>query len=98
MHRLTIAVAVVTGLLGAAAPVMAGEKDDFLAACNKRTDGQAVELCICKADFATKTLDGRMLGYVIAAMGSDKTDIPEDVLTAWNDYVAQSNATCKPGY
>lgn len=79
-------------------PALAGVREDFQSACNKRTDGQAVELCTCKADFAVKALDERMLGYVIASMASDATDIPEDVLGRWNDYVAESNRVCKPGY
>jgi hypothetical protein len=84
--------------VGAPLPALADQADDFLAACNKATDGQSVEMCKCKAKFAVKTLDERMLGYVITAMAGSNASVPADVLKRWDAYLSQSNRTCKPNY
>jgi hypothetical protein len=82
--------------LGAGA-AEAGQKEDFLAACLKRTGGNA-ELCTCKADVAPKLIDARMMDYVILGMQDRGGGVPNDIQAKWNDYVAQSNRVCIPGY
>lgn len=83
---------VLTGAAIAGSPT-AAQKTEFYEACAKRSDAA---LCKCKAEFAAKTLDGRMMGYVIGAMASN-TPAPADINDRWNDYIVGSTRTCGSG-
>lgn len=53
-------------------------------------------LCSCKADAALKLVDSDFMGMVIASMKGKAPPTNQNV--AYNNYIAKSNAVCKPGY
>lgn len=97
MRNLTMMAVALAVLAFDASSAQAGQKEDFLAACLKRTGGNT-ELCTCKADVAPKLIDATMMGYVILEMQDRGGAVPEDIQAKWNDYVAESNRVCLPGY
>ncbi len=85
------------GIAGALAePALADQTQEFYGACMKISHD--TRLCTCKAEVAPKIADSRMIGYVIASMEGKGGSIPADVMAKWNNYVAESNKRCKPGY
>ncbi|HEY9012441.1 MAG TPA: hypothetical protein VIN06_15640 [Devosia sp.] len=70
------------------------QRAEFYATC--MGIAQNNELCTCKADAALKLIDGEFMGMVIASMKGKAP--PQNQNVAYNNYIAKSNAICKPGY
>jgi hypothetical protein len=77
-----------------AAPVSTGQKADFYKTC--MAIAQNDRLCQCKADAAGKLVDEKFFGMVISAMKGKAPPTSQNV--AYNNYIAKSNAICKPDY
>jgi len=77
-----------------AAPVSGEQKADFYKTC--MAIAQNDRLCSCKADAAAKLVDAQFFGMVIAAMRGKAPPSSQNI--AYNNYIARSNAICKPGY
>jgi hypothetical protein len=96
MKRLAIAItaaALLTGTAHAAPP-----SDEQLAEFYKTCVGisQNETLCSCKREVAPKLLDADFMAVVISSMKGKAPPSEYDV--PYNDYIAQSNAVCIPGY
>lgn len=97
MKTLVIPALVAFGMLTApvlAAPPSAEQKAEFYKTC--MGIAQNDELCGCKRDALEKLIDADFTTIVIASM-KGKT-APESVTVQYDQYIAQSNAICKPGY
>ena len=70
------------------------QRAEFYATCMGIAQDDA--LCSCKADAALELVDGEFMGMVIASMKGKAP--PQNQNVAYNNYIAQSNAICKPGY
>lgn len=77
-----------------AAPPTDAQKAEFYKVC--MGIAQNDELCSCKRDATTQLIDSDFMAIVIASM-KGKT-APESVTVAYDNYIARSNAICKPGY
>ena len=94
-----VRLAVIVFALGLVAPALAAsptaaQKQDFYRVCIGISGDQ--ELCSCKADAATKLIDERFMGVVIASMQGG-SPAPDDY-ERYHSYVARSNQLCKPNY
>lgn len=97
MIRRVLAGLVALGMLSApalAAPPSAEQRAEFYKTC--MGIAQDDTLCSCKADAARKLVDSDFMAMVIAAMKGKAPPAAQNV--AYNDYIARSNAICKPGY
>lgn len=97
MMKKAIAGLVALGFLTApalSAPVTDGQKAEFYKTCMAIAENDT--LCHCKADAATKLVDGQFFGMVISAMQGKAPPTSQNV--AYNTYIAKSNAICSPGY
>jgi hypothetical protein len=97
MKTLVTAGLVALGMLTApalAAAPSAEQRSEFYKTCMgiAQDDG----LCSCKADAALKLIDAEFMGMVIASMKGKAPPSSQNV--AYNNYIAKSNAVCKPGY
>lgn len=77
-----------------AAKPSAEQRTEFYATCMGIAQDDA--LCSCKADTALKLVDADFMAMVIASMKGKAPPAEQNV--PYNDYIAQSNAVCKPGY
>ena len=77
-----------------AAPVSAEQKIEFYKVCMGIAQNDT--LCGCKRDAAEKLIDADFMTIVIASM-KGKT-APQSVTVQYDQYIAQSNAVCIPGY
>ena len=97
MMNRVIAALVAVGMLTvpafAAAP-SAEQRAEFYKTCMGIAQNDA--LCSCKADAALKLVDSDFMAMVIASMKGKAPPAEQNV--PYNDYIAQSNAICKPGY
>lgn len=96
MKRTTILVLTLALLAGtaAAAPPTTDQLAQFHRTCVGISDNEP--LCTCKRDAAEKLVDGEFMAVIIAAMQG--TTPPSRYDVPYNDYIAQSNAICIPGY
>ena len=97
MRNRIVAGLVAVGLLTlpalAAAP-SAEQRTEFYKTCMGIAQDDA--LCSCKADAALQLVDADFMGMVIASMKGKAPPAEQNV--PYNDYIAKSNAICKPGY
>ena len=77
-----------------AASVSAEQKAEFYKTCVGISQNEP--LCTCKADAAVKLIDADFMTMVIASMKGKAPPAEQNV--PYNDYIAQSNAVCIPGY
>lgn len=77
-----------------AAKPSAEQRAEFYKTCMGIAQDDA--LCTCKADAALQLVDADFMAMVIASM-KGKAPPPEQNVP-YNDYIAQSNAVCIPGY
>jgi hypothetical protein len=77
-----------------AVPVSDAQKAEFYKTCMGIAQNDT--LCSCKRDAAPKLIDADFMDVVIASM-KGKTP-PEKYTVPYDQYIAQSNAVCIPGY
>ena len=97
MKTVVVSGLVALGLMTApalAAPPSAEQKAEFYKTC--MGIAQNDELCGCKRDALDRLIDADFTSVVIASM-KGKT-APASVTVQYDQYIAQSNAICKPGY
>jgi hypothetical protein len=77
-----------------AVPVTGDQQADFYKTCMGIAQNDT--LCSCKRDAAPKLIDADFMAIVISAM-KGRTPDPKYTVT-YDQYIAQSNAVCIPGY
>jgi hypothetical protein len=92
-----IAGALALGML--ASPVLAGpptpeQQAEFYKVCMRISENDT--LCACKRDAAVGLIDEEFMTVVINSMRG--ATAPESVTIQYDNYIAQSNAICLPGY
>ena len=88
-----LALGLLTGPVLAGAPT-AAQKAEFYKVCMGIAQNDT--LCSCKRDAVDKLIDEDFMTMVIASMKGKAP--PADQNVPYNDYIAQSNAVCIPGY
>lgn len=77
-----------------AAPPSPQQRAEFYDTCMGIAQNEA--LCSCKADAALELVDAEFMSMVIASMKGKAP--PQNQNVAYGNYIARSNAICKPGY